>query len=309
MPAQSMKTSFEGNGRLRPQNIAEMKAVFARLCTEQGFRNGLSFQPQSTDILISPYVKNGTTWMQQIVHGLRTGGAMDFDEILQVIPWIELAYDMGIDLNGQQVAKPRAFKSHLPWDLVPKGARYIVVFRDPVDALASMHRFLDGWMFEKGIISLADYARTILSQSHGWWEHAVSWWRQSQRQDVLMITFDQMKNDLEKVVDQVADFVDSDITASVRHIACEQATFGFMKEFEARFDDHLLRERRDEACGLPPGGVATKVAKGSSGDGFTSLPDDVLQLLEARWAKSMFSEFGFKSYSEFARRVDERSLP
>jgi hypothetical protein len=37
--------------------------------------------------------KEGTIWVQQICHQLRTGGDMEFEEISQVVPWIELARD------------------------------------------------------------------------------------------------------------------------------------------------------------------------------------------------------------------------
>ena len=50
----------------------------------------------------------------------------------------------------RSAAEPRAFKSHLPWMAVPKGARYIVSLRDPRDALVSMYRFMEGWFFEPG---------------------------------------------------------------------------------------------------------------------------------------------------------------
>ena len=41
-------------------------------------------------------------------------------------------------------APTAAFKSHLSYDLVPKGCRYIVSLRDPKDALVSAYRFM-GW--------------------------------------------------------------------------------------------------------------------------------------------------------------------
>jgi hypothetical protein len=60
--------------------------------------------------------KEGTTWVQQICHQLRTGGDMEFEEISQVVPWIELARDQGQDLEAEQVAPPRCFKMHCWYD-------------------------------------------------------------------------------------------------------------------------------------------------------------------------------------------------
>ena len=70
----------------RPSNIQEMLQVFRLFATEEGRERGLAYVPDSTDVFISPYAKCGTTWMQQIVHGLRSCGDMDFSEITQVVP-------------------------------------------------------------------------------------------------------------------------------------------------------------------------------------------------------------------------------
>jgi hypothetical protein len=40
---------------------------------EESYRR---FRPRPSDVIISPFAKCGTTWLQQIVHSLRTGGDM-----------------------------------------------------------------------------------------------------------------------------------------------------------------------------------------------------------------------------------------
>jgi hypothetical protein len=135
------------------------------------------YVPRPTDVIISPFGKCGTTWLQQIFHTLRTRGDMDFDDISRVVPWIETSARLGIDLNGRQKAAPRGFKSHLGWDEVPKGARYIVSFRDPRDALVSMYKFMEGWFIEPGTVALEEFARgTFLDEERRYWRHLLSWW-------------------------------------------------------------------------------------------------------------------------------------
>src|SRR5436189_6364174 len=95
----------------RATSIAEIISKFENFRTPDGVSHGLAYQPASTDIFIVTPAKCGTTWMQQIVHGLRTRGSMDFDEITRVVPWIEMAKDMGIDIYTPQVANPGAFKT------------------------------------------------------------------------------------------------------------------------------------------------------------------------------------------------------
>ena len=107
----------------RPTTIQEMHERLKFFSTEEGWRRGLAYKPDPTDVFIVTPPKCGTTWMQQIVHGLRTRGSMDFDEISRVVPWINMAYDVGIDIYAPQVAHPQAFKTHTHLDEVPKGGK------------------------------------------------------------------------------------------------------------------------------------------------------------------------------------------
>jgi hypothetical protein len=136
--------------RRRATTLAELQVKMGRLVSDAGFAAGLAFVPRPSDVIIASYAKCGTTWLQQMVHSLRTGGDLDFDDISRVVPWIETASDLGLDLDGTQRGEPRAFKSHLAFDQVPAGARYIVSVRDPRDALVSAYRFFEGWFFEPG---------------------------------------------------------------------------------------------------------------------------------------------------------------
>ncbi|CAB3992547.1 Retrovirus-related Pol poly from transposon [Paramuricea clavata] len=89
---------------------AGMQLMMQRLSvvtTEEGVSRGLSFKPRSDDVFVLTPRKCGTTWMQQILHQLRSGGDMSFDDICDVIPYIELAYHTEIDLEAEHVYQPR----------------------------------------------------------------------------------------------------------------------------------------------------------------------------------------------------------
>src|SRR3954453_7480443 len=117
--------------RRRATTLAELQVKMDRLGSGGGFAAGLGFVPRPSDVIIASYAKCGTTWLQQMGHVLRTGGELDFDAIPRVVPWIETAADLGLDLDGAQRGEPRAFKSHLSYNQVPGGARYTVSVRDP----------------------------------------------------------------------------------------------------------------------------------------------------------------------------------
>ncbi len=290
----------------RPTSIAGMKQRMQAFGTDEGHARGLAYRPHPTDIFISPYAKCGTTWMQQIVHGLRTGGDMDFGEITEVVPWIELAHDLALDIHAPQKARPHAFKSHLAWDEIPKGGRYIVVMRDPVDAFLSYYRFLEGWHFEPGSISLEAFVDYALDGSDGctYWEHAQSWWGQRRNPDVLLLAYEDMKADLPDIVQRVADFIGGYPPERVA-LATRQAGFDFMKAHAHQFDDNYLRRILDPLCGLPPDGQSTKVSTGLAGQGRAVLSPVIRARLDDAWALTLGKAFGLADYAALRRELED----
>ncbi len=163
------------------------------LTSAEGNRRAAAFRPRPSDVIIATYPKSGTTWMQQIVHGLRTGGSMDFTEITEAVPWIELAHDLGHDLDADQGGPPRAFKSHKNGDEIQPGCRYIAIMRDPKDVAISFFHFFSGWYFKPGDISLDMFIRDFFlsgSNSGRYWPHLISWWKRHAGKDTLMLCYE-----------------------------------------------------------------------------------------------------------------------
>jgi hypothetical protein len=284
----------------RARTIPELFERMSRMISEEGMQRALAFRPRPTDVIVTPFAKSGTTWVQQIVHGLRTRGSMEFSEITEVIPWLEIAYDMGIDPERAQPGAPRAYKSHLPWELVPKGARYIYVVRDPGDIAVSFHHFLSGWFFEPGSISLPELTRAWLLGSEGprrYWPHVVSWWQHREDENVLFLCYENMKRDLSRTVARIADFIGIPLDDELRDIVVRQSSIGFMRANGQHFDDHLIKETRNAACGLPPGGDSSKVRSGNVGDHEHELPPDLIAALDRVLADEIEKRIGFPSYA------------
>lgn len=285
--------------RKRPTTIAEMAACLARFFTRESIGLGLGFQPRASDVFIATYPKCGTTWLQQIAHGLRTRGDMDFDEITSVVPWLEASHDLGMDPTAEQVATPRLFKSHLTWEQIPKGGKYLCVIRDPGDVLVSQHHFWEGWFFEPGAISLADSARNFFMPAQlpiRYWNHVISWWRQKDNPLVLLLCYEDMHRDLPQTVRRIAEFIGCPADEQLLGIVLRQSSIEFMRAHQRQFDDHLVRNARDEVAGLPPGGDSAKVRKGGVGDHRTELPADIRRELEQLWQAEITPLFGFPDY-------------
>ncbi len=244
--------------------------------------------------------------MQQIAHGLRTKGDMSFEEITAVVPWIELADDMGIALDAPQPGNVRLFKSHLSWEKVPKSCRYIYIIRDPKDMVISAYHFLEGWFFESGTISLQEFisAQYLAAPAAGsYWAHIRSWWPRRRDPNVLFLAYEGMKADLEGTVARVAKFLGSKLDEEEFELIMEQSSFEFMKRHAKQFDDHILRSRRDSECRLPPGGDSSKVRRGEIGSHVEEMTPEMNHAMETRWKQEIHDTIGFASYSEMVEAL------
>ena len=292
--------------KTRPTTLEDYNSRFEGLITEHGRNLGLQFKPQPSDIIITPYGKSGTTWLQQIVHGLRTRGDMNFDDISRVVPWLEVSHDLGLDIHAPQKGQPRAFKSHLNWHDVPKGGRYIVSIRNPKDVLVSSFRFLEGWFFEVGSISLTAYAHEQFlfpEPTKGYWNHLLSWWSQRQNENVLLLSFEEMKRDLPQTIRAVAQFIGVELDDELYDIVSAQSSFEFMKQHQDRFDDRLMRDRSELIGQLPTGSDSSKVRAGKVGGHTSELTPELDKQLDDIWQEVIQPAIGFNSYDEFQKGV------
>ncbi len=279
------------------EGFLERLAVMFQSAQQGAYRH---FTPRSSDVIISPNAKCGTTWLQQIVHSLRTGGDMDFEDIYEVVPFIEVAPEMGIDLDGPQKAEPRVFKAHFGWEEVPKGCRYIVSFRDPQDSIVSLYHFMTGWLIEPGSIPLDDFVayRALDGESGGgYWAHMASWLRQRENLDVLLLTFEDMKDDLRGAVERIARFIGVDDKASI-DIAVDHSSFEFMSSHSEPFSEPLLRRRMAQLLDIPVDSDATKVRRGTVGDNRSELSTATRARLDQIWQQTIAVEFGYVSYQD-----------
>jgi hypothetical protein len=288
--------------RRRPVGLQELQAFKVETTAHRQSLPSITLRVEPTDIFIVTFPKCGTTWTQQIVHGLRTRGRMDFEEISFVVPFIEMANDLEMDLEAPQVASPRAFKTHLPWSAVPKGGKYICVVRDPADALLSGYYFLNGWFFERDSLDVREFAEEMFVKNpqrpDRYWPLLRAFWEHKDRDDVLFLCFEDMLQNHEKTVRRIAHFMNLAADDELIALATKQSTLEFMRRYPSQFDDHQAGELMFRRFGLPKGESTTKVRTGRVGDGAQAVPRDVLARLNEIWREEIERPLGIRSYAE-----------
>lgn len=294
----------------RAASLEEFGALTGKMFVPEEIKTAIqSHEPRPTDVIITPYSKCGTTWLQQTFHSLRTRGDTEFDDISRVVPWIELATAHKMDLNAPQIAEPRGYKSHLAYTHVPKGARYIVALRNPKDALVSMFRFMEGWFIEPGMVTIQEFLQYWVAGETrgGYWTHLLSWWEQIDNPNVLLVTYEHMIVEPEAHVRMVADFCDIPLDDDLLALTLERTSLAYMLKHKDKFDDSMNQALSETRCNLPSGSDSTKVRKGGVGGHRKELPAAIAAELDAIWQEQVTAAIGFENYAALDAEVRKRS--
>ena len=257
------------------------------------------------DVFIATFPKSGTTWMQQICHGLRSAGDMSFKEVSWVAPWLERGHMFGIDSRITQHYAPRLFKTHLPYTQINKGARYIHFIRDPKDALVSFYNFLSHGLIDPHALSIETFAECWLLADqlaersdplapfgpylYNYWQHLLDWWAARAQAPVLTLVYEHLRRDLAPQVARVADFMGIAADAALLELATRQAGFEFMAAHKDQFSDEII--------GIPH--RLHKVVRGEVGAHRQLLSPALAARIDAAWRRYVTPITGAADYEEF----------
>lgn len=239
---------------------------------------------------------------------------MNFDDMSQVIPFVETAHYTGLDLAAPQPGGFQAFKSHVSWTKIPKGGRYIVSFRDPKDALVSYYNFVNGYWWQTNSVSIAEFARAFYLnyQDDNWdgsyWGHLVSWWEQRHHPHVLLISYEGMKADLPATVETIAHFLGIELDQDLLNLVLKQASLEFMLVHKSKFSDPLYQEVSAKQGYYPPSDTLVKVKNGRVGDHRTVLPAEIGAEMDAIWQETVTPRTGFASYQALGEALAQRMM-
>ncbi len=206
-----------------------------------------NFQSRPTDVLITTPPKAGTTWMQQILHQMRTGGDDSFASIDKVVPWLEIKRSgkswQEVLQYYESLAEPRVFKTHCTAEQTPGigTASIILSSRDPRDCCVSFYHHLMNMTdeaqaqadmpipesFEQHVEQWLEYA--------AWYRNVKSWWPYFGQPKVLWLRYQDMKSDLSATVDDIADFLKWSMTEEQKQRVLEYSSFDWMKAHDKKF--------------------------------------------------------------------------
>jgi aryl sulfotransferase len=249
------------------------------------------------DVIIATWAKSGTTWMQQIVSQLIFNGAEGID-VPQISPWLDLRImpPEAIAAVAQQTHR-RFIKTHLPADamIISPKAKYIYVARDGRDAAWSAYNHLSN--FRPDVFDMFNNAPGRVGpelpvpgpsvhqfyrewfQKDGYplwsfWENIRSWWNIRHLPNVMLIHFNDLKQDLPGSIRMVAKFLDIAVDEKTFPAIVEHCSFDYMKR-----NAHLSAPLGGT---IWEGGAQTFINSGTNGRWQTTLTPADNRAYEAR---------------------------
>ena len=188
------------------------------------------------DVWVVSYPKAGTTWTQYIVHLIHNGGKDDGKKIIDTVLWIETGtHETAI--TADDLTPPRAFKSHMPYGRMPCGppsstpSKYIYVARNPKDLATSFYHHFSA--FNIPGIEWKEFFEYFLDSKvvfDNYFDHVLSWWAHKDDNNVLFITFEDMKREPVTTITQIATFMGyTDLSHEVIQDIAEKTNFEKMR--------------------------------------------------------------------------------
>ncbi|XP_076365592.1 sulfotransferase 1B1-like isoform X2 [Tachypleus tridentatus] len=208
-----------------------MQGYFVPPSILEGLEN---FEIRPHDVFIITYPKSGTTWTEEIVSLIYNGGdtkKVQKKLLIFRVHHLEVGRPIGHLRFLRKLRSPRLMATHLPFDLIPKQlqeakCKVIYVMRNPKDnAVSCYHHHQISTFLGNYTGSWNDFL-TLFLQGHlvygSWFDHVLSYWKYHQQHPdkVLFISYEELKVDLEGMIERIANFLDRSLRPeAIKNIA------------------------------------------------------------------------------------------
>jgi len=273
----------------------------------ESVKRSMEFEHKPSDVFVLTVPKTGTTWLMQICHALR-GGDMNFEDIYQVTPWPQIAWDLDISLSDQYGLTPRVFKTHQPLRCYAKTpGKYIVTVREPERVCKSFWAFMRGKQIPFSLVPLNEFWNTpssyrdrLCSSNIRMWSAYVEFWKCAHLDNVLLLVFEDLVKDPKKWIPVIAEFMGIPCSPALLARVAEMSSKEFMAKHEEKYDESWTHKRLLEVGRLALDQMdqsrpSSHVTEGNHGE-FTV---ESKREFDRVWKERVYKKTGLRSYSEF----------
>ncbi|XP_060111880.1 sulfotransferase 2B1-like isoform X1 [Heteronotia binoei] len=196
-----------------------------------------SFQVRDSDVFNLTYPKSGTTWMQEILSLIYSNGEPTLSQSVpswERVPWIEQKTAAEYLENRPS---PRLITSHLPPTVFPESffasqAKAIYTVRDPRDVCVSLYYYAKMASFLEHKEDFGEFIETFAAGKilfGSWFDHVKGWLTYRNRTNFLLLTYDDLLQNLQDTILRICQFLGKDLDASAVDSVVANASFETMK--------------------------------------------------------------------------------
>lgn len=198
------------------------------------------------DVFFATFPKSGTHWGFDIMYMLQNGKAeyktgnvspVDFQDVSKLEA-----------IKSPRILVSHFYPQHIPQTVIDKKCKVVYIYRNPKDTVVSMHTFVKRLNIE----SIKTYNGTwedfveffITHDLHynSWFQHIKSWMdfkKKNPDVPVLILSFEDMKQDLRKNVQIIAEFLGSKQDPEFLDEVANKCQFGAMSKAKSTNTEEL----------------------------------------------------------------------
>ncbi|KAL2083266.1 hypothetical protein ACEWY4_021039 [Coilia grayii] len=188
------------------------------------------------DIMLVAYPKCGFNWMVAVLRKVIAAGTGRKTES-KIPPLIEF-YGPEMIEPLAQAPSPRFLGTHMHPDNIPtsfsvKKTKMLVIFRNPKDTLVSFYHFSNKNPVLPSAESWDSFYSDFMSGEVPWgsyFDHALAWERRIDDPNVMIVTYEELKEDLSDGIRRVAEYFGFSLCDDTIEAIAKESTFSAMKD-------------------------------------------------------------------------------
>ncbi|KAJ8013870.1 hypothetical protein DPEC_G00034290 [Dallia pectoralis] len=208
----------------------------ALLCPEEHLKAVKILEGRADDVVLVAYPKCGFNWVASVLRKIIVAATGEKGSS-KYHPLIEFSEPELHELINQAPA-PRLLGTHLHPDNIPasfntKKAKMLVVFRNPKDTVVSYYHFSNNNPLLPTAESWDRFFSDFMSGEVLWgsyFDHALGWEKRMDDPNVMIVTFEELKQDLTGGVRRVSEFFGFSLSEAQVLGITEESNFKAMKE-------------------------------------------------------------------------------
>ncbi|XP_071955810.1 sulfotransferase 1E1-like [Antedon mediterranea] len=201
-----------------------------------------AFEVRDNDVFVVTYSKAGTHWMTEIVKSVLADADYEKAEKTFMIHPKPLEYFNTVaDMAKMSRDNPRVIVTHIHEQMLPKKvfegkAKVVFVMRNPKDSAVSYYHFAQPFRYSEEWDTWENFLQSFMSDDmpgRSWCDYNLNYWKHRNDKNFFLTTFEDMKEDIRAVIEEVADFLGHPASGENLDKLVELASFSRMnKKFD-----------------------------------------------------------------------------